>query len=161
MKNILIATILSFFALNVSSLQAQTLIPRDEVETIKEYDELLVEKYPSFFDKKIAVDVYEIDDTYSRIVYNDNGIHSEELVYQDGETKVIIAKLIKIAEEDVPQIVLDAYKKDDSTDAMAVAYYEVSHRYTEPISYAVEYSDDGKMKRSYYTALGRPDSRPK
>jgi hypothetical protein len=161
MKNLkftLLSCIL-FACVNLSF--GQKLVPIKDVNEIKKYDQLLVEKYPSFFEKKIVTDIYKLDDTYSRIEYNDNGVLTEELVYHRDNKSIIIAKSVLIAEKDVPGPVKDAFAKSANSNKEITGYFEVSPTYSASIYYAVEYNDDGDKKRAYFSRLGFPKDRPK
>lgn len=144
-----------------STLSAQKIEQIDNIDVLKAHTKVLEEKYPGMMSEKVVSAVYKVDEDHTRIVYNENGVHTEELVYNPVGKMIIIATYIRVSKEVVPPIVLDAYSKNAIPTSKVSGYYEVRPLYGGEYYFAVEYMHDGMTERVYFTNRGRKRKGPR
>lgn len=144
-KDIIIILLL---VIPISNVKAQELIPIEDEEVLKSYNQILIQKYPHVFDTMLVSQVYDVGNDHVQVEYILDGTKYEELIYQKDGKMIIVGTSMELPVASFPEVVMDAYKKDNKAKILSV--YEFQSKYGEML-YVVE---DINKKRYYFDNLG-------
>ncbi len=150
--------LLILFILIANCAIAQYYTEVEDVDKLKKYETYLMNKPPQQYEKIEVVGVAPVSKSIKMISYSSEDGKHQALVNAAREDLFLIANYSIIAENEVPQVVLDKIETE-YTNREPVNYFAVA----EPSAsnyFAVDLMKDKEIKRAHFDELGRKKQNP-
>ena len=147
----LMITILAFFSF--LHLQGQTIMSVKDVDILDDHTIVVEKEGPYLFDTLIIENIVTLNEKHSKIQYSDEGIYHEAIVNSGRKDMLLVASLVEIPENTLPETVRDAHAKSLHKDWKSERFFVVQTPYESPF-YAIDIKNGKEHKRVYYSKLG-------
>lgn len=130
-----------------------------DVDILANKEVVLVREHPHKLDTLRIVEIFDIDDKHSKIVFYEDNIYCEAIVNSERKNLMLVATGVGIPQEEVPDIVMDVVEEGNfgsweiyNTLVMRTPY--------SPWFYAIDVKQDSVHLRLFYNSKGSVKEAP-
>ncbi len=141
------------FMLSVSQLFAQPYSSIEDVDILEQQKDVLRQKYEHEFDELDILGGNRIDEIHTMIAYKKDGIYHEAVLNSERNEMMLVSTAAHIPVEDVPDVVMNAFKDSEYGNMEIVKTFQVDTPYGEDFI-RIDVKEDDETERVYFNELG-------
>jgi len=148
---------------SIAFAQAGSVI--QDVDMLEKHKTVLMEDYPNLFTEVEIVDVQRISERHSKVFYKKGNQQFEAVVNSDRQDMLLVATSRVLNVNEVPNIVMDAFRSSKYKKWNIEKTFEVTTPYSS-LFYRIDVSrkkraqDKMKVKSLFYSHLGQYKKSP-
>lgn len=141
------------FIFSASHLFAQPYSTIEDVDILEQQKDILRQKYEHEFDELDVLGGKRIDEIHTMIAYKKDGIYHEAVMNSERAEMMLVSTAAQIPVEDVPNVVMNAFKDSKYGDMEILKAFRVDTPYGEDFI-RVDVKNDNETERVYFNELG-------